>query len=85
MNKKAKVFLDLWKDSELKGIPLISLNRRATNIPIRKNLPARVDIPNGKFESATHIQLVPSGSGVKTAYSINKSYGNIKSRCFEKG
>ncbi|WP_233494472.1 RHS repeat-associated core domain-containing protein [Mesonia sp. K7] len=42
----------------------------AINVRIPKNFPARVVMPNGSFKQATHIRLVPSGSGVKTAYPI---------------
>lgn len=42
----------------------------AVNIPIPKGFPARVIMPDGTFKTATHIRLVPSGSGVKTAYPL---------------
>lgn len=39
------------------------------NVPIPKNFPARVIMPDGTFTQATHICIVPSGAkGVKTAY-----------------
>ncbi|THF48483.1 hypothetical protein E6C50_14460 [Flavobacterium supellecticarium] len=42
----------------------------AVNIPIPKGFPARVIMPDGIFKAATHIRLVPSGGGVKTAYPL---------------
>ncbi|QIK54263.1 RHS repeat-associated core domain-containing protein [Dysgonomonas sp. HDW5B] len=42
----------------------------AVNIPIPKGFPARVIMPDGAFQSATHIRLIPGGSGVKTAYPL---------------
>ncbi|MBW3518533.1 hypothetical protein [Flavobacterium sp. NKUCC04_CG] len=42
----------------------------AVNIPIPKGFPARIIMPDGTFKAATHIRLVPSGSGVKTAYPL---------------
>lgn len=42
----------------------------AVNVPIPKNFLARVIMPNGTFKAATHIRLVPGGSGVKTAYPL---------------
>ena len=44
------------------------LGNGAINLPIPKGFPARVILPNGSFSPATHIRLVPSGKGVKTAY-----------------
>ena len=40
------------------------------NIPIPNGFPARVIMPDGTFKAATHIRLVPSGGGVKTAYPL---------------
>jgi RHS repeat-associated protein len=40
------------------------------NIPIPKGFPARVIMPDGTFKAATHIRLIPGGSGVKTAYPL---------------
>jgi len=42
----------------------------AVNIPIPKGFPARVIMPDGTFKAATHIRLIPGGSGVKTAYPL---------------
>ncbi|WP_241507310.1 RHS repeat-associated core domain-containing protein [Aquimarina sediminis] len=42
----------------------------AVTIPLPKRFPARVIMPNGTFKPATHIRLVPSGNGVKTAYPL---------------
>jgi RHS repeat-associated protein len=42
----------------------------AFNIPIPKNFPARVIMPDGTFKAATHIRLVPGGGGVKTAFPL---------------
>jgi len=42
----------------------------AVTIPIPKGFPARVIMPDGTFEAATHIRLVPGGGGVKTAYPL---------------
>jgi hypothetical protein len=42
----------------------------AVNIPIPKNFPARVIMPDGTFKAATHIRLVPGGGGVKTAFPL---------------
>ena len=40
----------------------------AVSIPIPKDLPARVIMPDGTYAPATKVRLVPSGNGVKTAY-----------------
>jgi hypothetical protein len=42
----------------------------ATNVPIPKSFPAHVIMPDGTFKAATHLCIVPSGKGVKTAYPI---------------
>lgn len=42
----------------------------AVNIPIPKDFPTRVIMPDGTFRAATHIRLIPSGGGVKTAYPL---------------
>jgi RHS repeat-associated protein len=42
----------------------------AVNIPVPKNFPARVIMPDGTFKAATHIRIIPSGNGVKTAYPL---------------
>jgi hypothetical protein len=42
----------------------------AINIPIPKDFPARIIMPDETFKAATHIRLVPSGGGVKTAYPL---------------
>ena len=40
------------------------------NLPLPKNIPARVIMPDGTFTKATHIRLIPGGKGVKTAYPV---------------
>ncbi len=40
------------------------------DIKIPKNFPARVINPDGSFMKATHVRIVPSKNGVKTAYPI---------------
>jgi len=47
---------------------LDQLNNGATSLPMPENFPARMINPDGTFETPTHIRLVPSGGGVKTAY-----------------
>ncbi|WP_158618316.1 RHS repeat protein [Chitinophaga lutea] len=42
----------------------------ALNLPMPNGFPARVIMPDGTFKAATHIRLVPSGGGVKTAYPL---------------
>lgn len=42
----------------------------AVDVPIPKNLPARIIMSDGTFKAATHIRLVPGGKGVKTAYPL---------------
>ena len=42
----------------------------AVNIAVPKGFPARVILPDGAFKAATHIRLIPSGGGVKTAYPL---------------
>lgn len=60
-NQKAAQFILENVDKTAKG---------AVNIPIPKGFPARVIMPDGTFKTATHIRLVPSGGGVKTAYPL---------------
>jgi hypothetical protein len=40
----------------------------SVSVPIPQNFPARIIMPDGTFRAATHIRIVPSGVGVKTAY-----------------
>ena len=40
------------------------------NLPLPRNIPAIVIMPDGTFRKATHIRLIPGGKGVKTAYPI---------------
>nr|WP_213487464.1 DUF6443 domain-containing protein [Mucilaginibacter sp. Bleaf8] len=40
----------------------------AVSIPMPEGFPARVINPDGTYSTPTHIRLVPSGNGVKTAY-----------------
>lgn len=47
-----------------------SLKNGAINVPIPEGV-GRVINPNGTISPATHARLIPSGSGVKTAYPLN--------------
>ncbi|WP_306353313.1 hypothetical protein [Flavobacterium sp. '19STA2R22 D10 B1'] len=49
---------------------LDNLKNGAINIEIPKGV-GRIVNPDGTFTPATHARVVPSGSGVKTAYSFN--------------
>ncbi|UBM60822.1 DUF6443 domain-containing protein [Marinilongibacter aquaticus] len=40
----------------------------AVSVPIPQGFPARMVMPDGAFRAATHVRIVPSGTGVKTAY-----------------
>lgn len=42
----------------------------SVNIPMPKDFPARVIMPDGSFATPTHIRLIPGGNGVKTAYPL---------------
>jgi hypothetical protein len=48
---------------------LDKLHQGTVTIPLPKGM-GRVIMPNGSFNAATHVTLVPSGSGVKTAFPI---------------
>ncbi|WP_353097490.1 hypothetical protein [Empedobacter brevis] len=63
-------FLNNQKAAKFIMKNLSKLSNGAQNVPIPKNLPARVIMPDGSFKSATHIRLVPGGKGVKTAYPL---------------
>lgn len=63
-------FLDNQAAASFINNNLGQLNNGATNIPIPEGFPARVINPDGSFDIPTHIRLVPSGSGVKTAYPL---------------
>lgn len=49
---------------------LNNLKNGAINVEIPNGV-GRVINPDGTFSPATHARLVPSGSGVKTAYPLN--------------
>lgn len=42
----------------------------AVNVPVPKGFPGRVILPDGSYKAATHVRLIPGGSGVKTAYPL---------------
>lgn len=63
-------FLDNQKAAQFIIDNLDKTTKGAVSIPIPKNFPARVIMPDGSFKAASHIRLVPSGSGVKTAYPL---------------
>ncbi len=44
------------------------LKNGAIPVPVAKGFPARVIMPDGSFAPPSSIRLVPSGTGVKTAY-----------------
>ncbi len=47
---------------------LDKLNNGAIPLPIPKNFPARMILPDGSYGIPSKIRLVPGGKGVKTAY-----------------
>ena len=63
-------FLDNQKAAQFILDNVSKLANGAINIPIPNGLPARVIMPDGTFKAATHIRLIPSGGGVKTAYPL---------------
>lgn len=58
-----------WAAEDLIANQLNQLNNGAITIPIPEGL-GRVINPDGTFSIATHARLVPSRSGVKTAYPL---------------
>lgn len=65
-------FLDNQKAADFIRENLSKTTQGAIDIPIPKDFPARVIMPDGSFKAATHIKLVPGGKGVKTAYPLIK-------------
>ena len=63
-------FLDNQQAAQFILDNLSKASNGAVNIPLPNGFPARVILPNGTFEAATHIRIVPSGIGVKTAYPL---------------
>ncbi|MEX1116423.1 MAG: RHS repeat-associated core domain-containing protein, partial [Akkermansiaceae bacterium] len=61
-------FLDDQAAAQLILDNLGNLKNGAISVPVPKSCPARVIMPDGTFAPASTIRLVPSGSGVKTAY-----------------
>lgn len=61
-------FLDDQAAARLIQDNLGNLNSGAISVPVPKEFPARVIMPDGSFAPASTVRLVPSGSGVKTAY-----------------
>jgi hypothetical protein len=61
-------FLDNQAAAKLIEENLGKLHNGAISVPIPKDFPARVIMPDGTFVPATTIRLVPGGKGVKTAY-----------------
>ena len=61
-------FLDDQRAAQFILKNMDKLRNGTISLPIPKDLPARVILPNGSFSPATHIRLVPSGTGIKTAY-----------------
>jgi RHS repeat-associated protein len=63
-------FLDNQKAAKFIMDNVGKTTKGAVNIPIPKGFPARVIMPDGSFKAASHIRLIPGGSGVKTAYPL---------------
>ena len=63
-------FLDNQKAAQFILDNMSKTTSGAVNVPVPKGFPARVIMPDGTFKAATHIRLVPGGSGVKTAYPL---------------
>jgi hypothetical protein len=63
-------FLDNQKAAQFIGDNIDKAAQGAVNVPVPEGFPVRMIMPDGTFKPATHIRLVPSGAGVKTAYPI---------------
>ncbi|MBT9457267.1 MAG: RHS repeat-associated core domain-containing protein [Burkholderiaceae bacterium] len=61
-------FLDDQAAARLIQQNLGNLKSGAISVPISRDFPARVVMPDGTFAPASTIRLVPGGGGVKTAY-----------------
>jgi len=61
-------FLDNQAAASFINDNLDQLSNGAVSIPMPEGFPARIINPDGTFSTPTHIRLVPSGAGVKTAY-----------------
>ncbi|WP_309680230.1 hypothetical protein [Asaia bogorensis] len=61
-------FLDNQAAARFISENLQKLKNGAVSLPVPKNLSVRIINPDGTFASARNIKIVPSGSGVKTAY-----------------
>jgi RHS repeat-associated protein len=61
-------FLDNQAAAEFINDNLGQLKNGAVSLPLPEGLPARMINPDGTYGVATKVRLVPSGSGVKTAY-----------------
>jgi RHS repeat-associated protein len=67
--KEVGQFLDESAAEKIIGDNLGNLKNGAINVPIPSGV-GRVIMPNGSFKPATQMRIVPSGSGVSTAYPI---------------
>ncbi len=67
--KQVGQFLDEAAAEKIIGDNLGNLKNGAINVPIPAGV-GRVIMPNGSFKPATQMRIVPSGSGVSTAYPI---------------
>jgi hypothetical protein len=68
MGKPVGQFLDNQAAARLIQENLDKLNNGAISIPLPKDFPARMIMPDGTYLPASAIRIVPGGNGVKTAY-----------------
>lgn len=50
------------------NVNLDKLKNGAITLPLPRNIPARVVMPDGSVRVPSQIRLVPGGKGVKTVY-----------------
>jgi hypothetical protein len=61
-------FLDDQAAARLIQEHIGKLGNGAISVPVGKDFPARVIMPDGSYKPASTVRIVPSGNGVKTAY-----------------